>query len=62
MSHGHSTNRGCGCTQICPNEGFWHQLCALEKPLGLAERSNVDAPPVVDESYGTATKFKIAED
>ena len=49
---------------MCPNEGFWRQLCALEEPLGipLKERSNIDEPPVVDESYGTIDFKKISSD
>ena len=41
-------------SSVCPNEGFWQQLCAFERELGLppAQQSDVRKPPVVNESYG----------
>lgn len=41
-------------SSVCPNEGFWQQLCAFEQDLGLppGQQSDVRKPPVVNESYG----------
>eukprot|EP00892_Ulva_mutabilis_P000251 jgi/Ulvmu1/10226/UM060_0026.1 len=39
---------------VCPNEGFWRQLCAFEEVLGIpkVQRSDPNAPPVMSEAYG----------
>jgi hypothetical protein len=41
-------------SSVCPNEGFWRQLCAFEKELGLprAQQSDPRKPPAINESYG----------
>lgn len=51
-------------SKVCPNEGFWRQLCAFEEVLGLpaVQRSNVADPPVVDESYGQMVDTTVAAD
>lgn len=43
-------------SSVCPNEGFWRQLCAAEAALGLppSARSDPARPVVVNESYGAA--------
>lgn len=41
-------------SSVCPNEGFWRQLCAFEKELGLPQpqRSDARKPPVMSEAFG----------
>lgn len=48
---------------VCPNEGFWRQLCAFEKEAGVppAQRSDVARPPVVNESYGQVATDEVAQ-
>jgi protein-tyrosine phosphatase len=47
---------------VCPNEGFWRQLCAFERELALppAQCSDPERPPVVNESYGQAASVDVA--
>jgi hypothetical protein len=49
---------------VSPNEGFWRQLCAFERELGLsrAEQSDLDKPPVVSEVYGNVSSDFVAAD
>lgn len=49
---------------VCPNEGFWRQLCAFEDVLGIPkpQQSDPGAPPVVSEAYGDLGKVHIAAD
>lgn len=51
-------------SSVCPNEGFWRQLCAFERELGLsrAEQSDPDKPPVVSEVYGRIRSEIVAAD
>ena len=49
-------------SSVSPNEGFWRQLCAFEAELGLppAQRSDVDKPPAVNESFGQLSSADVA--
>jgi hypothetical protein len=48
-------------SSVCPNEGFWRQLCAFEKTLGLpaAQHSDPRKPPVVSEAYGGVARVVV---
>ena len=49
-------------SSVCPNEGFWRQLCTFERQLSLASSqcSNPNKPPVVNESYGQVAVADVA--
>lgn len=49
---------------VCPNEGFWRQLCAFETVLGIPkpQQSDPDAPPIVSEAYGDLGEIQIKAD
>eukprot|EP01026_Neomeris_dumetosa_P000082 TRINITY_DN100257_c0_g1_i7.p1 TRINITY_DN100257_c0_g1~~TRINITY_DN100257_c0_g1_i7.p1 ORF type:complete len:354 (+),score=35.73 TRINITY_DN100257_c0_g1_i7:28-1062(+) len=51
-----------------PNDGFWRTLCALEKPLGISNRSDPnasfggkgeDAPKLSEEALGQKPQLRI---
>ena len=49
---------------VCPNEGFWRQLCAFEEVLGVprAQQSDPHAPPIMSEAYGDLGAVHVAAD